>query len=268
MTTLWDFLLRHGYGLLFAAVLVEQLGAPVPAVPALLVMGALATLGHYSLSIALLVAVTAALAADLVWYQLGRKRGDSVLGFLCRLSLEQDSCVKQTSDRFERWGPATLLIAKFIPGLSTVAPPLAGSAGIAPWRFIVYDAAGSIVWAGAALTLGRIFRHQLEHLIEWLPRLGSGLLLTLAAPLAAWIAWKFWQRERAMRLYRIGRISPDELRSRIDSNLDTWIVDLRSRRSIERSGAKLPGALILDGDNLDVHLKDLPPGAHLVFYCT
>jgi membrane protein DedA with SNARE-associated domain len=268
MTVLWEFLLRHGYGLMFAVVLVEQLGAPVPAVPVLLVMGALAGLGHYSFPLALALAVAACLAADFVWFALGRRRGDAILGFLCRLSLEPDSCVRLTSRRFARSGPAALLFAKFVPGLSTVAPPLAGSAGLSAWRFALYDTAGAALWAGTALSFGALLRREVERAFSWLPQFGSGLLLVLFTPLAAWIAWKLWQRSRAVTLHRVARITPAELRHRLASGESSHVIDLRAPHAIARAGSKIAGALVLDQDDIDMHLQDLPRGAHLVFYCT
>ncbi|MBI5280953.1 MAG: VTT domain-containing protein [Candidatus Solibacter usitatus] len=267
MTELWAFVLRHGYGLLFAAVLVEQLGAPVPAVPILLVMGALAGFGHYSAWTALLLAVVAALAADLFWFELGRRRGDSILALLCRLSLEPDSCVRQTSQRFDRWGPATLLVAKFIPGLSAVAPPLAGSARLSRWKFLLFDSAGAALWAGSALAGGVLLGRRLERAVLWLAHLGSGLLALASALLLAWIAWKLWHRRKTVRLLRVARVTPQELKRLLDAGQPVHIVDLRPPRSVQRSGVRLPGALILAPEQIDLRLRDLPSGAHLVFYC-
>ena len=268
MTGLWEFVLRHGYGLMFVAVLIEQLGAPVPAVPVLLAMGGLAGLGYYSLPTALLVAIVATLAADLLWFELGRRRGDSILALLCRLSLEPDTCVSGTTRTFDRWGPATLLVAKFIPGISTVAPPLAGSAGISRLRFVIFDTGGALLWAGSALGAGYLLRREVAIATDWLSRFGLGMLTVLGAPLAGWILYKLWQRERAMRLFRIGRIQPEELKQRLDDGEDTWIIDLRSRSSVQRSGGRLPGAAVLHESEVHEHLRDLPAGAHLVFYCS
>lgn len=268
MTELWGFLLRHGYGLLFAAVLVEQLGAPVPAAPMLMVMGALVGLGYYSFHSSLLLAVVACVAADLVWYELGRRRGDSILNSLCRLSLEPDTCVRKTSRALEEWGPASLLVAKFVPGLSTVAPPLAGSAGLSRARFLAFDTIGSAVWAGTALGAGVLLREEVRRVFEWLPHLGSGFLAAIVLPLSGWIAWKFWQRSRAIRLNLIARLSPEDLLKLMDSGEDVVLVDLRSPHAIRQASAKIPGALIVPADELNIRLKDLPGGAHLVFYCT
>jgi membrane protein DedA with SNARE-associated domain len=268
MSGLWEFVLRHGYGLLFVVVLVEQLGVPVPAVPVLLIMGALAGLGFYSISVALSLAVVAALMADVVWFQLGRRRGDSILGLLCKLSLEPDSCVKQTTRAFDKWGPATLLTAKFVPGLSTVAPPLAGSSNLSLMGFLAYDGAGSLLWAGTSLGAGFLLRREVEAAFERLSRYGGQVALVMGLGVAGWIGWKVVQRRRAMRDLRVARISPSELHRRMEAGEETRIVDLRSPNGVRRAGAKIAGASVVPDTELDVHLRDLPAGAHLVFYCS
>src|SRR5256885_4684029 len=134
-----DFLIRHGYSILFASVFVEQIGIPIPSVPMLLGVGALSAEGRFSFGAALIVALIASLPADFAWYQLGRKRGYGVLRVLCRISLEPESCVTATTGAFHRHGMGTLAIAKFIPGLSTVAPPPAGMMKMSAGRFLRLD---------------------------------------------------------------------------------------------------------------------------------
>src|SRR5437899_1084029 len=142
-----DFLLRHGYTILFAAVFAEQLGLPIPSVPMLLGVGALAAEGRFSFVAALTVALLATLPADGAWYYLGRTRGYGVLRVLCRIALQAESCVNGASGAFQRRGGGTLAVAKFIPGLSTVAPPLAGMMHMTPGRFLLLDGTGAVLWA-------------------------------------------------------------------------------------------------------------------------
>ena len=268
MSGIWEFVLRHGYGLMFAAVFLEQLGLPVPAVPVLMAMGAMAGLGYYSAPLAVVVAVAATLAPDVLWYLVGKKRGESILGLLCKLSLEPDTCVRTTTNAFDRWGPATLLVAKFIPGLSTVAPPLAGTVGLPLTRFLAFDAGGALLWSGSSLAVGYLLRTKVEEAAERLSTFGLGLLVIIGSPLVAWIFWKLWQRERAMRLYRITRLPAMDLKALLDEGKPMHIIDLRSPGAIQRSGRKLPGAVAVKPEEVDVHLRNLPPGAHLVFYCS
>ena len=152
---------EYGIFLVFVNVLLEQLGLPIPAAPTLVVAGALAVRGPRRLFDRLAGAVAAALFADSLWYLLGRRLGLGVLKTLCRISLSPDSCVRQTSAAFERWGLASLVVAKFIPGFSTVAPPLAGAISRRFWSFLFFDGAGALLWAGSAVLAGRIFHRAI-----------------------------------------------------------------------------------------------------------
>src|SRR5215470_13349433 len=157
MNQLFVIVLTHGLPFLFLNVLLEQIGLPIPAMPVLVVAGALAVDRGFSAPLALLAAVVASVIADALWYWLGRRQGTHVLKTLCRISLSPDSCVRQTENVFERWGLPSLLFAKFVPGFSTVAPPMAGAIGASFWSFLLYDAGGAAIWAGSGIALGMIF---------------------------------------------------------------------------------------------------------------
>ena len=262
------WLLQHGYLLLLSAVAAEQLGIPVPAAPLLLAMGALAGYGHFSLAVALVLSSLAALVADLIWFELGRRRGESILGLLCRVSLEPDSCVRLTHHAFDRYGPASLLFCKFVPGLSTVAPPMAGSSGMSVTRFTLLDLAGSGLWAGTFLTTGWLFRRETERALEILSQLGMWFFVALFAPLLLWLGWKYAQRQAWFTRVKVPRLRPEDLRDMLASSEPPIVIDLRPKRTVERSGRKVAGAFVLEVEELNVHLRKLPSGAHLVFYCT
>src|SRR5437867_7098392 len=176
MTETLAFLVRHGAAVLFAAVFVEQLGAPLPAAPWLLAGGALAATGKINWLTAFIAATFGSVLADLIWFYLGRYGGHRVLNLLCRISLEPDSCVRRTQDLFTRYGMRGVVAAKFIPGLSTLAPPLAGSSGVSAPRFFFFDGLGSLLYAGCFILVGVLFSHQLEQVIAALASLGSGAL--------------------------------------------------------------------------------------------
>src|SRR5881397_2683874 len=146
-----QFLMRHGLPLVFAAVFVEQMGLPIPAVPLLLTVGALSAIGKFSLLLGILVTVIACLLADTFWFYLGRHRGNRVLAFLCRISLEPDSCVRRTQNLFTRYGLRGILLAKFVPAMSTVASPLAGMSGVHFGRFLLFDGVGSLLYGSTFL---------------------------------------------------------------------------------------------------------------------
>jgi membrane protein DedA with SNARE-associated domain len=263
-----SFLMRHGYAVLFGIVLLEQAGLPIPAIPVLLAMGALAAAGHFNLAAALLVVVAACLVADLVWFELGRRHGARVLGLLCRISLEPDSCVRRTENVLAAGGARMLLVAKFLPGLSTVAPPVAGMMGMGVPRFLLWDAAGALVWAGACLAVGYAFSSQLERVAELASGLGSRLAALLGAALVLYLAWKYVQRRRFIRQIAIDRIAPEELRRRLDAGEDVVIVDLRHSVEFEADRAMVPGAIHLLPDELDARHAEIPRDREVVLYCT
>ena len=267
MAATFEFLIRHGYALLFALVLAEQLGLPVPAAPVLMAMGALAGLGKFSFAMALAVAAVAAILSDSIWYEIGRRRGRGVLSLLCRISIEPDSCVKQTEDVFVRYGSSTLLFAKFVPGLSTVAPPLAGMTGMRAGMFVLLDTAGALIWAGALLGVGLLFRHQLEPIIEAASRLGLYFVLILVAGLAVYLAFKYYQRWRIMKVLRVSRITASELNDMMAEGAEMVIVDMRNPREIAETH-KVPGAIQMRGSELELRHREIARDRDVILYCS
>lgn len=263
-----QFLLRHGYAVLFAFVFAEQIGLPLPAIPILLAMGALAGIGQLSFIVALLVAVLASLMSDLIWYELGRRRGHSVLNLICRIFLEPDSCVRRTEDAFAQYSARALLIAKFVPGLNTVAPPLAGIFRIGLLRFLVFDSAGALLWAGAFSGAGYLFSAQLELIAMFALRLGIWLAVLLGGLLAAYIAWKYVKRQRFIRKLRIARITPEELMRKLETGEEIVVVDLRNSLHFEADGVKIPGAIHMLPEELERRHQEIPRDRDVVFYCT
>src|SRR5215468_2192574 len=256
-----ETLLQYGYLLLFAFVLAEQSGLPVPAVPVLLGVGALTGTGRMSMTLAFAAALAASLPPDVIWYELGRRRGGRVLAVLCRISLEPDSCVRNTENLFLRRGRGALLIAKFFPGLSTVAPPLAGIVGIARWQFLVLDIAAAILWAGTWMALGYVFSDALEIVASWAGRLGNSLGVVIGVALGAYVAYKFVQRRRFLRSLRIARITPEELKRRLDLGDETLaIVDTRSALDVHGEPHAVPGALWIPAEDISRRQAELPRG--------
>jgi membrane protein DedA with SNARE-associated domain len=262
------YLLRYGYLLLFAFVFGEQIGLPIPSFPLLLAMGALAHGGRYSLFASIGLAALACLICDLGWYHLGRWRGHKILNFLCRISLEPDSCVRRTEESFARNGARSLLFAKFVPGLGTAAPSVAGLLRMRLSRFMVWDLSGAIAWAGAFTGAGYIFSRQLERVSAVALGLGSMLAVLLAGALAAYVVWKYFQRQRFIRSLRIARITPEELRRKVDAGEKIFIVDLRHWSEFEADDARLPGALRLRPEQLEQHNEEIPRDRDVVLYCT
>ena len=250
-----------------ANVLVDQLGLPVPAAPTLIVAGAIATDGGLSLAAVFSGSVLACLAADCAWYLIGRTYGIRVLKLLCRISLEPDSCVSQTQTRFEQWGVNSLLIAKFVPGLAIIAPPLAGAMRIGWPRFIALSGMGAVLWVGSALLTGILFKTQIAALLEHLLAIGSVAGLLIGAALALYVAYKWWERRRFYSSLRMARISVGELYQLIQAGANPIIVDVRSLTARELEPQFIPGSLFVPLEAVGEHLKDLPRDRDIVLYC-
>lgn len=263
-----QFLIQHGYALIFAWVLAEQLGLPLPAIPLLLAGGALAGSGKMNFAIAISLAIVAAVVADLFWYYLGRSRGTRVLKLLCRISLEPDSCVRRTENVFARHGAPSLLVAKFIPGLNTAAPPLAGIFRMPALRFLLFDSLGAFLWAVLFAGLGYIFSDQLELVGAYAVRWGTWLLVVLVGSLAAYVLWKHVQRQRFLRRLRIARITPKELMEKLTAGDEVMIVDLRQRLDMEALPYKIPGALHMDMEEIEHRHHEIPRDRDIILYCS
>ena len=260
-----DFLIRHGYAVLFGWVLLEQLGLPIPAAPLLIAAGALARAGKMNLTFAVALAFIAVILADLFWYFLGRYRGGRILKLLCRISLEPDSCVRRTENLFIRHGVHSLLVAKFIPGLNTAAPTLAGIFRMPLRRFLIFDSLGGFLWVVTVMSLGLILGDQLERIaLRW----GGWLVAVLAGSLAAYVLWKFIQRRRFLRRLRIARITPKELMDKLTARENISIVDLRQPMDIEAFPQMIPGALRIAMEEIEERHGEIPRDRDVVLYCS
>jgi len=263
-----EFLIKHGYSLLFGWVLVEQMGLPIPALPLLIAAGALAGSGKIDLALAVSLALVAVILADLFWYSLGRYRGGRILKLLCRISLEPDSCVRRTENLFVRHGAHSLLVAKFVPGLNTAAPSLAGIFRMPVRRFMIFDSLGGFLWVATFAGLGFIFSDQLEQIASHAMRWGGWLVAVLAGSLAAYILWKYIQRRRFLHRLRIARISPKELMDKLTAREQISIVDLRQPIDIEAFPRILPGALRIAMEEIEDRHGEIPRDRDVVLYCS
>ena len=263
-----SFLLRHPYSVIFGAVLTEQLGLPLPAAPLLLAAGALAGMDRLDPTLTLGLTLAASLIADCIWYETGRRRGNKVLGFLCRLSLEPDSCVRRTENVFARYGAKSLLVAKFLPGLSALATPLAGVTGLSRGRFLLFDGVGALLWGGAYLGLGFAFSDRLEALVMRLAAVGHGLTSLIVALLLAYVLVKFLNRRRFLRSLRLARIAPEELKRRLHAGEDVFVVDLRSERDFAAGLPAIPGARRFTTAEIADRHAEIPRDREVVLYCT
>ena len=263
-----QFLVKHGYLVLFASVLAQQLGVPLPSTPFIIAAGALAYSGGLNWAVVLLLACSAALIADFVWYEIGRIRGTRVLQLLCRISLEPDYCVRRTENTFARHGATTLVVGKLIPGVSTLATPMAGVYGFSRFRFLFFDGLGVLLWIGTFELLGYLFSDQLEDVVSYASRFGGLLFVLLVGGLLGYVGWKYAQRRRFLRSLRIARVTPEELKSELDAGADLAIIDLRHALDYEAEPRILPGAIRLPAEEIEQRGKELPHGRTLILYCS
>ena len=265
---LFALVVRYGIPLVSLNVFAEQIGAPIPAVPTLLVAGALSRDNKISSTHVMIGALVASLVADYIWFMLGRRYGYRILRLLCRISLSPDSCVRDTEANFERWGMKSLLVAKFIPGFSTVAPPLAGATRRGTLQFLIYDAAGAFLWAGSAVAAGRLFHRAIDRILERLESLGGWAVLFIAAALALWVLVRWTQRARFMKQLRFARITPEDLKALLDQGEEPVVLDVRTNSVRQRDPRRIPSAIVTTGDDILERLQDIEPSREIILYCT
>ncbi|UCV02654.1 VTT domain-containing protein [Dechloromonas denitrificans] len=260
-----ESLQRDAVWVVFLNVLLQQAGLPVPAVPTLLLAGSLAA-SPSQLANILAAAIVASVLADWMWYLAGRAFGYRVLAGLCRLSINPGSCVNQTEARFVRWGLGSLVVAKFIPGFSTVAPPIAGALRMGLLGFLLAAAAGAALWAGAALAAGWLLRQEVHSLVGVLDRQSGGALLVLLGIVAIWLGWKLWQKYRFRKLAAVPHITPDELLAAQAAQRPLLLLDLRGPAMVAESGA-IAGATLAEHDRLLDAVGDWPKDQLIVTLC-
>jgi membrane protein DedA with SNARE-associated domain len=266
MKDLMQFLILHGYTVIFLWVLAEQIGAPVPVAPLLLAAGALAGQGLLNFTLAFILALVGCLISDCLWYGIGRQKGESVLSLLCRISLAPDSCIRRTVDLFYRYGSRSLLLAKLIPGLSTVATCLSGIFRIKLLRFFIYDGLGACLYAGLYLGLGYLFSGQIEEVTIYAGRLGISLVGLLLGGLAAYIVWKYIRRQRFLHRLRIARITPEELKQKLDFGEVVMVLDVRHPLEFAAEPQTIPGAFYVPLEDLDKEGSKIPRDRDVVLY--
>lgn len=268
MQQLIALLLKHGFSFVFINVFAEQMGVPIPAMPTLIVSGALITDGRLRLETVALAALLAAMLADSIWYFIGRLYGYRVLKTLCRVSLSPDSCVRQTESFFERFGAPSLLVSKFIPGFSTVANSMAGTAKMGFPSFLIFDIGGIVLWVGSALFVGRLFHRAIDRVIEYLENLGGWSLVVIGSLILLFVLTKWFNRRRFYRALRMARIKPQELKLLIEKGLQPAILDVRSHAARKDDPRTIPGALVFHFSKLDDAVVGLSPDSDIILFCT
>lgn len=263
-----ELFLHYGYFIVFGWVLLEQLGMPVPSTPILITAGTLSATHHMSMEWIILAVMAGSAISDTIWFKLGGRYGNAVTRWICKFSLEAASCVRKTEDMLTRHGSAGLLLAKFVPGLNTMAAPLAGQSQL-PYRlFLLYDMAGTFLWATSLVVAGRFFGDAIrrnQNLLHWLSR--SALVLVILVVAGIVIARVVRQRS-FLRKIRTLRIEPEELKAMMDRGEDLYIVDLRHPLDLLPDPRILPGAVRLLPNQLIERNAEIPRDRDVVLYCT
>jgi membrane protein DedA with SNARE-associated domain/rhodanese-related sulfurtransferase len=258
------FLTQHGALVLAAVVFAEQIGLPLPAMPFLIAAGALAGTGEMTLGMAVLLAVVAAMVGDQVWFELGRRRGRLVLNWLCRISLEPTSCVRRTEDFFARHGVRSLLVAKFVPGFSTIAPPLAGIVGLSVPQYLLFNGLGTLLWVGTGIGLGLVFSDELEQALLMSAQIGPTVGLTVFVAVVGYVVYKIIHRYQENR--RVPRVTVRQLAEKLAAGKAPVIIDLRPPAARQEAPG-IPGAIAIALDGLVANQHVLPRDRDVVLYC-
>jgi len=260
-------IIRHGYLWLFMAALLERLGLPLLVTPLMVAAGAVAGLGQLSLLMLVVVTVIASEIGDLVWFELGRQNGSSVLRLLCKISLEPDSCVRRSEDAFARHTTSSLIYSKFVPGVGRLAGPVAGMSGMGRGRFLLFNGIGSLLWAAVFALVGYIPTRKLpiDVLLE---ETAGWLLLLLVIALIANVVWKYVQRQKFIKSLRVSRMSIQELKSAIDRGERPFVVDLRHKLEFLVNPRTVSTAVRISPDELPLRRAEIPLDREIVLYCT
>lgn len=262
------FLLKYGYLILFVWVMLEQIGMPIPSVPLILTAGTLTATHQMNPFGVLLAVVLACAVSDTTWYLLGGRYGNTMVNLLCRISLEPATCVRKTQNVFGRHGARALLWAKFVPGLSAVAAPIAGQTNIAYWKFLAYDMAGSTFWALTFLLAGRFFGDAIKRnsmMFHWMGHFAGALIFLL---ILSFFGYRIWKQNRFLKQVSTARVTPVELKRMMDDGEQPFIVDLRHPLDYLPDPRVVPTAIRMGPDEIAKRAEELPRDRDIILYCT
>jgi membrane protein DedA with SNARE-associated domain len=270
MTDLISSITHHGYLLVASLVFAEAIGLPMPAALALIASGAAAASGLLRIPELLLVTVLATLLGDSVLYTVGRYTGWGLLGFLCRVSMNPETCILRSAESFYKRGRTTLVIAKFIPGVNTMAPPLAGTMRMRPLQFLRLDLLGTLLYVGTYLSLGFLFHGFLSSIAHGFQTAGRAVEVIFLTALAGYIVYRVWLY-RKYAMYRIvPRVQVQELAGKLaaDDHGNILLADVRSHGYYDAGAARIKGSIRLEPNNLAEEIKSLSRDKDIYLYCT
>ena len=270
MDDLLPIISRHGYGLLAAVCFAEAIGLPLPAALAIITAGAVAAYGRLHFYGVFGAGFVAMVAGDIVLYFLGRVSGWALLGMLCRLSANPESCILRSAEYFYRRGKQTLLFAKFIPGINTMSPPLAGSMKMRFQSFLQFDAGGTALYVGVYAAVGYLFSDALRTITRGLRSAGSAAEVVFGVALGGYVIYRIWVYRRYRLLDVVPRVPVEELAHRLasDERHAILIADVRSHGYYDAESERIAGSIRIEPNNLEEEIKNLPRDREIYLYCT
>ena len=260
---------ERGVAVVFFATLAARLGAPIPASAVLVVAGGLAAMGQISLWATVAGALLGNVLGDAAWFYAGRRFGHRMMRLLCKVSLSPDTCVRQSESLITRWGGTSRIAAKFVPGVSVVAPPMAGALHMSTARFIGFDVLAALIWSAAFLIPGWLFSTQIQAVLDALADAGAAALLVLLVAVVAGIGLRYWRRRTMLMAVDIPRVSVDELHSLMASDAPPVVIDVRSAAGTEIDPRRIPGAIVVHLQDMKKNrgIPDLPADREVILYC-
>jgi len=268
MTAVVQTIAQHGYLLLFLWVLAEQIGLPIPAVPALLAAGVLIGSGKMSLATAGGLALIACFIADTVWFSLGRHYGGRIVGVLCRMSFTPDACVRKTTNLFEKHGPVSLLLAKFVPGVDTLVVPIAGNSGMTIGKFAFYDIGGCGLYVLTFMAIGTLLANSIEELDVVRAHASAIGFVAVVMSATGLLIHRVYVRQKFRRDVRMARITPENLLELLNTGKKPFVVDLRHPLDFFPNPQLIPTAVRLNPDELLKCATEIPRDRDIILYCT
>jgi membrane protein DedA with SNARE-associated domain/rhodanese-related sulfurtransferase len=261
----------HAVAVVFVATFAARVGLPVPAAPVLVVAGGIAAIAEPLLLFAMVgAALVANVLGDAVWFYTGRVYGYHFMRLLCKISISPDSCVRRSESLITRWGGLSLVAAKFVPGVSVVAPPMAGALGMSSWRFLAFEILAALLWAGVFLALGWLFREQIQAVLDALADAGGVATAALVVVVAAMLARRWWRRRAFLRTTRMPRATIGELATLMTREPAPIVIDVRGEAGIQVDPRRIPGALPIPLKALQQRRAELPLESgerEIILYC-
>ena len=271
MEALIALMVDHAVAVVFVATFAARVGLPVPAAPVLVVAGGIAAIAEPLLLFAMVgAALVANVLSDAVWFYTGRVYGYHFMRLLCKISISPDSCVRRSESLITRWGGLSLVAAKFVPGVSVVAPPMAGALGMSSWRFLAFEILAALLWAGVFLALGWLFREQIQAVLDALANAGGVATAALVVVVAAMLARRWWRRRAFLRTTRMPRATIGELATLMTREPAPIVIDVRGEAGIQVDPRRIPGALPIPLKALQQRRAELPFESgerEIILYC-